>query len=66
MYNDVNRTQTPPRMLTIRQVAQTGLLPEHIICNKMGWVRGNVSDFGDYGRQKSFYKEPPKIDFEPL
>ena len=29
MYNDVNRTQTPPRMLTIRQVAQTGLLPEH-------------------------------------
>lgn len=37
-----------------------------IICNKMGWVRGNVSDFGDYGRQKSFYKEPPKIDFEPL
>ncbi|WP_173444553.1 virulence-associated E family protein [Selenomonas ruminantium] len=37
-----------------------------IICNKLGWVRGNVSDFGDYGRQKSFYKEPPKIDFEPL
>lgn len=29
MYNDVNRTQTPPRMLTIRQVAQTGILPEH-------------------------------------
>ena len=29
MYNDVNRTQTPPRMLTIRQVAQTGIFPEH-------------------------------------
>lgn len=27
-----------------------------IICNKLGWVRGNVSDFGDYGRQKSFSK----------
>lgn len=27
MYNDANRTQTPPRMLTIRQVAKAGQLP---------------------------------------
>lgn len=26
-----NRTATPPRMMTIRQVAQTGVLPEHAL-----------------------------------
>lgn len=26
-----NKTATPPRMLTIRQVAQTGVLPEHAL-----------------------------------
>ena len=31
MYNDANRTQTPPRMMTIRQIAATGLLPEHTL-----------------------------------
>ena len=29
MNNEVNASATPPRMLTIRQVAQTGILPEH-------------------------------------
>ena len=37
-----------------------------IICNKMGWVRGNAENFDGYGKQKSYHKEPPKIDFEPL
>ena len=31
MYNDVNRTQTPPRMMTIRQIAATGLMGEHTL-----------------------------------
>ena len=31
MTHAENQTTTPPRMLTIRQVAQTGLLPEHAI-----------------------------------
>ena len=26
-----NKTATPPRMMTIRQVAQTGVLPEHAL-----------------------------------
>ena len=26
-----NKTATPPRMMTIRQVAATGLLPEHAL-----------------------------------
>ena len=37
-----------------------------IIVNKMGWVRGNSENFDDYGKQKSYHKEPPKIDFEPF
>ena len=37
-----------------------------IICNKMGWVRGNAENFEGYGKQKSYHKEPPKIDFEPF
>lgn len=37
-----------------------------ILCNKLGWIRGNSSTFDDYGSQKCYYKEPPKIDFEPL
>lgn len=32
-----------------------------ILCNKLGWSRGNVCDFGNYGRQKAFYRDPPKI-----
>ena len=31
MYNDVSRAQTPPRMMTIRQIAATGLLGEHTL-----------------------------------
>ena len=31
MYNEVNTGVTPPRMMTIRQVAQTGLLAEHAL-----------------------------------
>lgn len=31
MYNEVNTGVTPPRMMTIRQVAQTGLLTEHAL-----------------------------------
>ena len=37
-----------------------------IICNKMGWVRGNAENFEGYGKQKSYHKEPPKIDFDPF
>ena len=37
-----------------------------IICSKMGWVRGNAENFEGYGKQKSYHKEPPKIDFEPF
>ena len=32
-----------------------------ILCNKLGWSRGNVCDFGNYDRQKAFYRDPPKI-----
>ena len=31
MNNEVNASATPPKMLTIRQVAATGLLPEHAL-----------------------------------
>ena len=31
MYNEVNTGATPPRMMTIRQIAATGLLPEHAL-----------------------------------
>ena len=31
MYNEVNTGVTPPRMMRIRQVAQTGLLTEHAL-----------------------------------
>lgn len=31
MYNDVNRAQTPPRMMTIQQIAATGLMGEHTL-----------------------------------
>jgi len=31
MNNEVNASATPPRMLTIRQIAATGLLPEHAL-----------------------------------
>ena len=31
MYNEVNTGVTPPRMMTIRQIAATGLLPEHAL-----------------------------------
>ena len=31
MYNEVNTGVTPPRMMTIRQVAQTGLFTEHAL-----------------------------------
>ena len=31
MYNEVNTGVTPPRMMTIRQIAATGLLPEHTL-----------------------------------
>ena len=31
MNNEVNASATPPRMLTIRQIAATGLLPEHTL-----------------------------------
>ncbi len=29
MNNEVSTNAAPPRMMTIRQVAQTGILPEH-------------------------------------
>ena len=31
MNNEVNASATPPRMMTIRQIAATGLLPEHTL-----------------------------------
>jgi hypothetical protein len=31
MNNEVNASATPPRMMTIRQIAATGLLPEHAL-----------------------------------
>ena len=31
MNNEANASATPPRMMTIRQVAQTGVLPEHAL-----------------------------------
>ena len=31
MNNEVNPSATPPRMMTIRQIAATGLLPEHAL-----------------------------------
>ena len=31
MNNEANASATPPRMMTIRQVAQTGLLTEHAL-----------------------------------
>ena len=31
MNNEVNASANPPRMMTIRQIAATGLLPEHAL-----------------------------------
>ena len=31
MNNEANASAIPPRMMTIRQVAQTGVLPEHAL-----------------------------------
>ena len=31
MNNEANASATPPRMMTIRQIAATGLLPEHTL-----------------------------------